>query len=112
VDPDKPSDLEYISALRRRSPRAWIIMVIPVAGIDTHRLRSYCGADAFLTTPFSMEDLLHRLAAFHNVCDPWICSERERACKLDRLLKPPGASSSRIAEKAPGAASPREPQAS
>src|SRR6185437_147545 len=53
VDPDKPSDVEYISALRRRSPRTWIIMVIPAAGIDTHRFRSYCGADAFLTTPFS-----------------------------------------------------------
>lgn len=64
VNPDKPSDLECISTLRRRSPRTWIILVTPSAGMDTHSLRAHCGADAFLTTPFSMEELLRRLAAF------------------------------------------------
>ncbi len=64
ADPNRPSDLECVCTLRRRSPRTWIVLVTSGARMDTRGVRADCGADAFLTTPFSMQDLLHRLAAF------------------------------------------------
>ena len=64
VNPGCAFDLECVSTLRRRSLRSWIILVSSTAPTDTRALTIHCGADAMLATPFSVEDLIARLAAF------------------------------------------------
>lgn len=64
VDPILPSDVECISTLRQRSRRSWIILISSNVPTDAHGFTADCGADALLTAPFSVEELVRRLAAF------------------------------------------------
>jgi DNA-binding response OmpR family regulator len=64
VDPIIASDMECVSTLRQRSHHSWIILISSGTRTDARGLMVHCGADTLLTTPFSMEDLVSRLAAF------------------------------------------------
>lgn len=61
---DRAADLEQLAALRRAAPRVWIIALSELAPEDAPTLLDWPGADAVLTTPFSLQDLASRLAAF------------------------------------------------
>jgi DNA-binding response OmpR family regulator len=64
VNPIIASDLECVSTLRLQSRRSWLILISSSAATDARGLTARCGADALLTTPFSIDDLVSRLAAF------------------------------------------------
>ena len=64
VDPSIASDMECVSTLRQRSRRSWIILISSRAPTDARALMADCGADTLLTTPFSLDELVSRLAAF------------------------------------------------
>lgn len=59
-----PSDIECVSSLHRRSRHSWIILISSGAPPDTRGLTAGCGADVLLATPFSIDDLVSRVAAF------------------------------------------------
>jgi DNA-binding response OmpR family regulator len=66
------TDLQCISNLRTQSPRTWIIVISSDAPPDAQERILRHGADAVLTCPFSMRELIARLLT---------CSLRSRPCR-------------------------------
>jgi DNA-binding response OmpR family regulator len=58
------SDLHCIASLRRRSPRTWIVVISLRCDADARTLVFQHGADALLSAPVVMDELILRLAAF------------------------------------------------
>jgi DNA-binding response OmpR family regulator len=64
ADPNQPSDLACLASLRSRLPSTWIIVIGVNAAEDGQNATLRHCADALLTKPFSMDDLIFRLSAF------------------------------------------------
>jgi DNA-binding response OmpR family regulator len=64
ADLDQPADLEHLDTLRRAALRVWIIVLSDLQPESALMLAHRQGVDAVLSTPFSVEDLTSRLAAF------------------------------------------------
>lgn len=63
ADPALKADLGCLAALRRHTPRTWIIAIGPAGHLQSQTFLR-CGADAVLAVPFSIEELAFRLSAF------------------------------------------------
>lgn len=57
-------DLEELSRLRRKAPRTWIIAISASAHRPDEKASLREVIDAFLVSPFSVEELARRLLAF------------------------------------------------
>ena len=64
ADVNQPADLACVAALRKRSPRTWIIVISSTAPSEAQKRVLRNDADAFLIAPFAMKDLTSRLMAF------------------------------------------------
>jgi DNA-binding response OmpR family regulator len=64
ADPDRASDLGCLASLRSRLPSTWIIVIVVNSEQDGQNATLRHCADALLTKPFSMDDLVFRLSAF------------------------------------------------
>jgi DNA-binding response OmpR family regulator len=63
-DAGRNDDLEFIRLLREQQPRTWVIAISATAHALAEKILLRCGADSFLLAPFSMQELIGRLAAF------------------------------------------------
>jgi DNA-binding response OmpR family regulator len=64
ADPSRAADLACLSSLRSRLPAIWIIVIGMNAAQDAQNATLRHCADAMLTRPFSLDDLIFRLSAF------------------------------------------------
>ena len=64
ADLDQSADLNELDELRRAALRVWIIVLSDLQPEKALPLAHRQGVDAVLSTPFSMQDLTSRLAAF------------------------------------------------
>lgn len=64
VDPARASDLACLASLRSKLSSTWIIVICTDAASGTESSTIRHCADALLTRPFSLDELMFRLAAF------------------------------------------------
>jgi DNA-binding response OmpR family regulator len=64
ADLDQSADLDQLDALRRAALRVWIIVLSDLQPERALALAHRQGVDAVLSAPFSVQDLVSRLAAF------------------------------------------------
>ena len=64
ADLDRAADLEHLDTLRRAALRVWIIVLSDLQPESALILAHRQGIDAVLATPFSVQDLTWKLAAF------------------------------------------------
>jgi DNA-binding response OmpR family regulator len=64
ADVNEAADLACVGALRKRSPRTWIIVISSTAPSEAQKRVLRYDADALLIAPFAMKDLTSRLLAF------------------------------------------------
>jgi DNA-binding response OmpR family regulator len=67
VDADLTSKdcLLTLEELRSRAPRSWMIVAAPDCEASVCNLIHRCGGDACVAFPISLDDIVHRLDAFH-----------------------------------------------
>lgn len=68
---DDPECLACLRALHRTTPQSWLIVISSHVASTALELAHRCGADSFVTAPFTVEDLVSRLAALSTRPQPF-----------------------------------------
>jgi DNA-binding response OmpR family regulator len=64
ADLNDPASLMTLAALRKRTPKSWMIVAAPDCDVQTCDLIHRYGGDACVALPISPEDLIDRLDAY------------------------------------------------
>jgi DNA-binding response OmpR family regulator len=62
--------VECLNLIRSRAIRSWLVVITPSDDPSTVRVFHRCGGDALVKCPFSVEELVNRLAALSRIQRP------------------------------------------